>query len=159
MTKNVINIDFNETIYDACKIYSECKVGSLVVIDKDMIVGIVTERDIIERIILMNKDPKKIKVHEIMSHNIKTIHATANIEKAAIIMKENNIKKLPVILNNEIVGIITETDILRAVYAFSETIEHLSELYDESRKNIGNMMDKWGSIISNLKNYKEISNK
>jgi predicted transcriptional regulator len=94
-----------------------------------------------------------------MSHNIKTIHATASIEKAAIIMKENNIKKLPVILNNEIVGIITETDILRAVYAFSETIEHLTELYDESRKNIGNMMDKWGSIITNLKNYKDISNK
>ena len=94
MTKNVKNIDINETVYDACKMYSELKVGSLVVMDKDMIVGIVTERDIIERIILANKNPKTTKIQDIMSHNIKTIHATASIEKAAMIIRNRLIRLL-----------------------------------------------------------------
>jgi predicted transcriptional regulator len=58
MTGNVVTIDCNKYVYDACKIFVDNKVGCLVVMDRDIIVGIVTERDTIERVILQNLDPK-----------------------------------------------------------------------------------------------------
>jgi CBS domain-containing protein len=155
MTRDVVTIDSNETVYSACETYSEIKVGSLVVINKDMIVGIITERDIIKRAILQKKDPMKTRICEIMSPHIKTIHALAPIEKAVSIMKENNIKKLPVILNNDIVGIITETDISQTVEFFSEALEELTKLYTESKEDIEKILERWGNIIYNLKGLKK----
>jgi len=159
MTKSVVTIDCNETVLDACKRYKDYKVGCLVVMNKKIIVGIVTERDIIERSVLADRDPKTTLVRDIMSANIKTVHALAPVEKAAEIMEENNIKKLPVILNNEIVGIITVTDISRAIPVFSEAIDDLTQFYAESRKNIETMMDEWEEMVIGLKNYREIMKK
>ncbi len=157
MTSDVVNIDCNKTVYDACKKYSDHKVGSLVVMDKNIIVGIVTERDTIERVILKNKNPKTTKIAEIMTPNIKTVHALAPLEKASKIMRDNRIKKLPVILNNEIVGIITETDLSRTIDAFSEAIEDLTRFYNDSRSNIENILDEWGNILVGLKSYKKLT--
>ena len=134
MTKNVITIDCNATILDACKTFSKNKVGCLVVMDKNLIVGILTERDIVEEVILAKGDPKNTKVMDIMSTNIKTIHALASVEKAVEIMKSNNIKKLPVILNNEIVGIVTVTDMSRALAYFANTIQKLSLFYERNKE-------------------------
>jgi len=155
MTRDVVTIDSNKTVYDACKIYSRIKVGSLVVMDKDIIVGIITERDIIERAILQKKNPTKTKIRDIMTSNIKTVHALAPIEKAAMLMKENKIKKLPVILNNDIVGIITETDLSQTIEVFSEALDELTNFYKESREEIEKIMDNWGNIIYNLKGLKK----
>jgi CBS domain-containing protein len=157
MTKNVITIDSNDSVLEACKKYSANKVGSLVVMDRNIIVGIITERDIIENMILVNGDPKNTKVREIMSQKIKTIHATATIEKAAEIMKEYNIKKLPVVLNNEIVGIVTETDITRTIYASAMAIDELTELYYNSKEALEKMIDDWGNVIVSLKNFKQLA--
>jgi len=114
MTKNVVTIDRNDTAFDACNKYKEYKVGCLVVIDKGRCVGILTERDLIERTICARKSPEKTKVGEIMSSSIKTVHALETIDIALEIMRVNGIKKLPVIMNDEIVGIITVTDISKA---------------------------------------------
>ena len=149
MTRKVVSINCNKTVYDACKIFSKRHVGSLVVMDKEIIVGIFTERDTIERVIVENKDPKKTKVRDIMTPNIKTVHALAPLEKAAKIMKDNKIKKLPVILNNEIVGIITETDLTRTFDAYSEAVEELNRFYSESKDSIEKIIDEWGNILYN----------
>ena len=114
MAKNVITIGRNKTVFDACNKYRDYKVGCLVVTDKERCVGIVTERDLIERTICLRKSPEQTKVGDIMSSDIKTIHALETLEKAIEILEKNNIKKLPVILNDEIVGIITVTDISKA---------------------------------------------
>jgi len=114
MVKDVITIDHNKTVLDACNIYKEYRIGCLVVTDKGSCIGIVTERDLIERTICLHRDPEKTEIGDIMSADIKTVHALATLEKAIKIMKENNIKKLPVVQNNEIVGIITVTDISQA---------------------------------------------
>jgi len=114
MVKDVITIDHNKTVLDACDIYKEYKIGCLVVTDKESCIGIVTERDLIERTICLHRDPEKTKVDEIMSSDIKTVHALETLEKTIEIMEENKIKKLPVVQNNEIVGIITVTDISHA---------------------------------------------
>ena len=101
MAKKVISIEYDKTVLDACNKYKEHRVGSLVVVNAGVIVGIITERDIIERVVVKQKNPKKTKVEDIMSKNIITIHASAKIEQAAELMRKHKIKKLPVILNNE----------------------------------------------------------
>jgi len=114
MTKNVMTIDRDKTVFDACNMYKDYKVGCLIVTDKGKCVGIVTERDLIERTICLRRDPEKTRINDIMSSNIKTIHPLDTIEKALEIMKKNNIKKLPAVLKEDIVGIITVTDISKA---------------------------------------------
>ena len=120
MTKEVVTIDHNATVLDVCNKYSENRVGCLIVMNKDNPVGIVTERDIIEKIVRMGLSSKKTKVKEIMSSNLKMIHASAKVEEAAEVMKKNKIKKLPVLLNNKIAGIITVTDIANVLPDFSK---------------------------------------
>jgi len=114
MTSNVITIEKDKTILDACNKYKDYKVGCLIVKEEDECVGILTERDIIERTICQNIDPKTTFVSEIMSSDIKTVHALATIETAIELMKKYDIKKLPVVTKKGIVGIITVTDISRA---------------------------------------------
>ena len=125
MTPKVVTIESGEPVLQACKKYKECGVGCLVVMNNNLVVGILTERDIIERIIIDEKNPNKITVEDIMSRNIKTIHATARIEQAAEMMKTHRIKKIPVILNNEIVGIVTATDISNNIQDFSKEFKQV----------------------------------
>jgi CBS domain-containing protein len=114
MTKNVVTIDADASVFDACMMYKEKKVGCLVVVDDETCVGIVTERDLIERSICQRRDPEKTKVREIMSQNIKVVYALDTAEKALETMKQYKIKKLPVISSEKVVGIITITDIAEA---------------------------------------------
>jgi len=114
MTRDVVTVKAEQTVLEAANIYRERKVGCLVVVDKGICVGILTERDIIERVLCDELEPRRTKVKDVMSHPVKTISALDTIEKALQIMKDNHIKKLPVISNNTIVGIITVTDISHA---------------------------------------------
>ena len=114
MSKNPVTIEYNKTVLDACKIYKENKVGCIIVTEEDKCIGIVTERDIIERTICEEKDPKTTQISYIMSSEIKTVHALDNLERAIELMKQNNIKKLPVLKDDSIIGIITVTDISEA---------------------------------------------
>lgn len=123
MTKEVVTIEASETAKAACEMYKDRGVGCLIVTQNSLIVGILTERDIIERIILGGRDPKTTTVHDIMSTDIKTIHTSATIETATKVMKDNHIKKLPVILNNKIVGIITATDISNRVPQYTREVQ------------------------------------
>jgi signal-transduction protein with cAMP-binding, CBS, and nucleotidyltransferase domain len=74
--------------------------------------------------------------------------------KIFVIPSGHNIKKLPVILNNEIVGIITETDITRTICASAMAIDELTELYYNSKETLEKMIDDWGNVIVSLKNFK-----
>ncbi len=114
MTKNVVTIATDASVFDACMMYKEKKVGCLVVVDDETCVGIVTERDLIERSICQRRDPEKTKVREIMSQNIKVVYDLDTAEKALETMKQYKIKKLPVISSEKVVGIVTITDIAEA---------------------------------------------
>ena len=114
MTKNVVTIEAKKTAFDAALKYREKKVGCLVVEDNGYCVGILTERDLIERVMSKLRNPEQTTVQDIMTTPIRTVYALDSIEKATKIMVEHHIKKLPVISNNAIVGIITITDISQA---------------------------------------------
>jgi CBS domain-containing protein len=114
MARNLVTIKPEKSVYDASILYRDFKIGSLIVIENEKCIGILTERDIIERSICEKKDPMYTKVGDIMSSDIKTVHPLDTIEKALDTMFKFNIKKLPVQSNDEIIGIITVTDISKA---------------------------------------------
>lgn len=114
MTRNVVSIDADASVFDACMMYKEKKVGCLVVVSNETCAGIVTERDLIERSICQRRNPENTAVKEIMSSNVKVVNALDTLEKALETMKIFKIKKLPVISAEKVVGIITMTDIAEA---------------------------------------------
>ena len=94
MKEDVVTIDRHRTIVEACNKYRDYRVGCLIVTDDKQCMGIVTERDIIEKTICMNRDPEETSIEEIMSTNLKTIHPSDKVEKALEIMNEYKIKNL-----------------------------------------------------------------
>ena len=112
MRRRVFTIHHDRTVLNACNIFKKFKVGCLVVVDRhNSHVGILTERDVIERAICEGKRPEETKVEEVMTEDVKTIHPLLKVDEAIEMMKEFHIKKLLVVLDGTIVGIITITDI------------------------------------------------
>jgi len=111
--KDVKTISPDETVKDAAVLMNKYSIGSLVVVDsKKKIVGIVTERDIMQKVTAPNKLAGKVLVEDIMSNKLITIDANELLDDAVYLMIKNKIKKLPVTDNNELVGIVTATDIV-----------------------------------------------
>ncbi len=108
--KKVVTIDRRATIKHAASLMSKKNIGCLVVIECDLIVGIITERDIIKYI--SHSNYIHAPVEDIMTHHVITIDANASINEAADSMFQHKIKKLPVVENNKLIGIVTATDII-----------------------------------------------
>ncbi|MEM3129845.1 MAG: CBS domain-containing protein [Nitrososphaerota archaeon] len=115
MKKNVITIDAEKTIEEACKIMGEKHIGSLIVTINDEPRGIFTERDLVSKVISKNIDIKKAKVKEYMSSPLIFVKPDIHIKEAAKIMVEMHIRRLPVIENNKLVGIFTSSDFVEAI--------------------------------------------
>lgn len=115
MKKNVITIDAEKTIEEACKIMGEKHIGSLIVTIDNKPYGIFTERDLISKVISKNIDIKKAKVKEYMSFPLIFVKPDIHIREAAKIMVEMRIRRLPVIENDKLVGIFTSSDFVEAI--------------------------------------------
>ena len=109
MTTNVITINVNETVLYAAKLMHQQDVGDLVVMQDKMPKGIITERDLVRRVMAQRK-PLDIKVIEIMSTPLITIEENASIRDAARKMVKYKIRRLPVTKKNSLVGIIATSD-------------------------------------------------
>ena len=109
MTKNVVTIDANKTIVEAAALMSEKDIGDLIVMDDNTPVGIVTERDLVRRVMAEGKSADS-KVSEVMTRSLKVIDPEAPIKEAARRMVNKRIRRLPVIKDNKLVGIITAAD-------------------------------------------------
>ena len=109
MTKNVVTIDSDKTVAEAAVLMSENDIGDLVVIQNNTPVGIITERDFVRRV-LAEKKPASTKVYEVMTAPLKVIDPDAPIKEAARRMVNRKIRRLPVIKDNKLVGILTAAD-------------------------------------------------
>jgi CBS domain-containing protein len=113
MTREVITIYKNDDLYQVAKIMEEKNIGSVVVMDKDKPVGIATERDIITRCLAKGLEPKKCKVSDIMSSPLVNIEPDCTIEDAARLMISKMFRRLLVVENDKVKGIITSSDLMR----------------------------------------------
>jgi len=112
MTEKVITIESNKTVSEAAALMAENDVANLIVMDTNIPIGIVTERDFVRRVMAKNK-PSKTKISEIMSTPLRVIDPDAPLKEAARRMVRKRIRRLPVIQDNKLVGIITTTDFAR----------------------------------------------
>lgn len=114
MTKNVKTVIPDSPLVEVIQKMNKFEIGSVVVVQRRRPVGIITERDILRKIIEPWIDPKIVKAKEIMSTPPLTIKDDAPLEEAAEIMMKNRIKKLPVVKNEKVIGIVTVTDLARS---------------------------------------------
>lgn len=112
MTKNVISIAVDNSVFEAAEFMSSNRVGCLVILDKEVPIGIVTERDIVRRVVA-KKLPVDTKISEIMSKSLITIDPDASLKEAARVMSSNKIRRLPVLKQNRLVGIVVASDFVR----------------------------------------------
>ncbi len=125
MSSHVITIGKDATVDEAARIMSEKNFGCVVVVENGNPIGIITERDLCYGIVAKNRVPNKVKVAEVMSAPIRTVDPDKKLTDASRIMVKNNMRRLPVIKDKKLVGIITNTDILAIA---PETIEILREI-------------------------------
>jgi CBS domain-containing protein len=128
MVKEVITLQAHASVYQAVKLMNENKIGCLVIIRNGETAGILTERDLLERVLEKCKNPKETNVFEVMTSHVITGNPEMEISEATRIMFENRVKKLPLVERNKLVGIVTLTDIARATCVDEETIELVEKL-------------------------------
>jgi CBS domain-containing protein len=116
MTTSVVTVNDGATIPEAAKIMSDRGVGCLVVKREEKVVGILTERDIVVRAIARDVDLSATKVEDIMSKEVVVCSPNMRIVEVAKIMGEKKIRRLPVIDEGKLVGIVTAYDV--AVYGW-----------------------------------------
>ena len=113
MIKNVITVEADITVKEAANIMNKYEIGCLLVVKGEKAVGIVTERDMLTRVLTKSRNPENTKVEDIMSQPLIVATPEMELEEAARLMFKNKIKKLPVISRNKLVGLVTLTDLAR----------------------------------------------
>ena len=112
MTKDVISIGTKSSVFEAAELMSSNQLGCLVIMNGEVPIGIVTERDIVRRVVA-KKLSGDTKISEIMSNSLVTIDLDASLKEAARVMSSNKIRRLPVLKENRLVGIVVASDFVR----------------------------------------------
>lgn len=113
MTKNVVTIEANRTALEAAKIMAEKGISSLIVLNDQDPVGIITERDFVKKICIKELNVSRVKVNEVMSKLRTFADPEIPIEVAVQRMVNHKIRRLPIMEDGKVVGIITVTDLAK----------------------------------------------
>lgn len=113
MVKEVITVDVNSTVKQAADIMNKFEIGCLIATKDGKAIGILTERDLLKRIISEAKSPRRTKVAAVMSKPIIVVEPSMDLEEAARLMFKMRIKKLPVVEHGQLKGLVTLTDLAR----------------------------------------------
>jgi len=114
MAKNVLTAEPDVNLREAAEVMADNHIGCLVVVEGGKPAGIVTDRDVLLAVADSRKKIDKLTVGDVMTHYVITTKPDNPIEKAIQLMIENNVKKIPVVDEGELVGIITMTDVVLA---------------------------------------------
>ena len=116
----------DESVLDAIKLMAEKKVGALLVMENEKLVGIISERDYARKVILQGKSSKQTPVSEIMTANVHRILPEQTVEDCMEIMTEKRFRHLPVLEGENVIGVISIGDLVKAIIAEQQfTIEQL----------------------------------
>ena len=111
MEKNVITIEKDKTAQDAAKIIAEKDISFLVVMNDGLPEGVLSESDFVRKIAVEGKKSDDVPISEIMSYKFRSVGPTTTIEDAIQKMLNNNIRRLLILENDKLVGVITQTDL------------------------------------------------
>ena len=128
MQKNVITIQENISALDAAKLISEKDISFLVIVKDNKPIGVITERDFVRKIAAQDKQASLIPLSEIMSYKFRWVEPSTEIEDAVQKMLNHNIRRLIVLEDKKLVGVITQTDLadfLRSRLLIEGTIKNI----------------------------------
>ncbi len=161
MSKDVATVGSDATMAEAAKTMGEKHIGSLVVMVEKKLSGIVTERDLLSKILALGKDPAKVKVKEVMSSPVISVKPSLTIKEAARTMIEKK-GRLVVLAEGRVVGVITASDLIKSLPEGPETelkvdkvmTKHITGVDEtasvaEAAKTMGDQ--RIGSVIVNRK--------
>lgn len=128
MVKEVVKVGSNTLVENAVKTMNRNEIGCLIVEDNGQARGIVTQRDLLEKVLERSRDPRKLAVSEIMTKKLVVGTPEMEIHEAARLMFEKKIKKLPIVENGKLIGLVTLTNIARTVSVDKEIIDIIEKL-------------------------------
>jgi len=111
MTEDPRSIGASEPVVDAARLMREQRVGSLPVTDNEKLVGMITDRDITTRVVAEAADPKMISVGDVYSRDLISVEPDQDLDEALRLMARHQVRRLPVIENGSLVGIVAQADI------------------------------------------------
>ena len=129
MEKNVITIDYTKNALDASVILKEKEISFLVILKDGKPEGIVSERDIVRKIAAEDSKASQIQLEKIMSKNFKWVEPETRVEHAVQKMLNNNIRRLIVLEDEKLVGVITQTnlaEVLRSKLLINATVDNIN---------------------------------
>ena len=125
---DVATVDRKTTVLDAARTMNQRRIGAVVVGDGDRVVGIFTERDILNRIVAVGKDPKTTAVGEVMTSPMACCRRDTPLAECKTVMRQKRIRHLPVVEDGKLYGMISAGDILAGEVSDQQaTIEYLHE--------------------------------
>jgi len=128
MVKDVVTVPSNALVQESVKLMNKNRIGCLLVVDYDEVTGILTERDILERLVEKGKNSKETVVSEIMTKHVMFGSPDMELVDATRLMFENKVKKLPIKEGGQLIGLVTLTDIARITSVDQETMELVQKL-------------------------------
>jgi CBS domain-containing protein len=134
-TGDVASIAEDATVLDAAKMMNERRIGSLVVVRADKVVGIFSERDVLFRIVAETRDPATTRVGQVMTSPVAVCHPATKLAECRSVMTDKKIRHLPVVSDGKLVGMISSGDILAMEqHEQQQTIEYLHEYLREGTR-------------------------
>ena len=113
-------------VTECVRLMTAGKIGALIVMDGDRLIGIFTERDALNKVLAGGRDPRNTKVSEVMTTNVKLTHPNDGVDACLRLMTDKRIRHLPVMENDKIIGLISIGDLVKHVISCqSATIAHL----------------------------------
>jgi CBS domain-containing protein len=124
----ILTIDPNDSVYEAIKSMADNHIGSLIVMQNEQMVGIITERDYSRNVVLKGKSSLDTPVKDIMTTNVLCTKPEQTIEEAMALMTDKRLRHLPVIENSNVLGIISIGDLVKTIISeqkhIIEQLEH-----------------------------------
>ena len=130
MTMDVITMDEKSSVKEAAETMSQNEISCVIAIRKGKAIGILTESDLLKRVIVEGKNAKKTKIGEIMSSPLEVVVPGTSLEEALQLMFKKKIKKLPVVEKNHLLGVISLTDIARCQPAIIKLLKSFAVAQD-----------------------------
>ena len=109
----VWTISKGSTVLDSLELMAEKRIGSLVITEKDQVIGIFTERDFARKVGTDNKKPVETCIDEVMTRNLITVHPNQTVKECMVLMTDNHIRHLPVMDEGQLVGMISIGDVVK----------------------------------------------
>ena len=117
------------TVFEALQLMAQKDIGTVLVMESDRLIGIMSERDYARKVILLGRSSKETKVKEIMSTEISTIQPYQTLDEAMALMSIRLIRHLPVLSKGKVIGVISISDVVRGIIARQrETIQFYEDI-------------------------------